>query len=237
MYQRRAPLLQYVRMTTDNNRASIIDHLRERIAEGGDWYRALLAASAEWPLEDEDVDDEHFSYLLDGEALDLMRLCERLSTTVSDIVPETELETLLANDRPPFDVSRDEMKELMGADRYRAYLTFLYGVLVEEMVVLAVLEEFRKKQRVSGRTQYDAELDDAYTYVYGSTRAALLAEFKRERGLSRRRTFGLTSMKEFTYWLFKLRLRSSDKSRVASDTKRALTLLHHHMGVRGGRGF
>ena len=237
MYQRRAPLLQYVRMTTDNNRASIIDHLRERIAEGGDWYRALLAASAEWPLEDEDVDDEHFSYLLDGEALDLMRLCERLSTTVSDIVPQTELETLLANDRPPFDVSRDEMKELMGADRYRAYLTFLYGVLVEEMVVLAVLEEFRKKQRVSGRTQYDAELDDAYTYVYGSTRAALLAEFKRERGLSRRRTFGLTSMKEFTYWLFKLRLRSSDKSRVASDTKRALTLLHHHMGVRGGRGF
>ena len=237
MYQRRAPLLQYVRMTTDNNRASIIGHLRERIAEGGDWYRALLAASAEWPLEDEDVDDEHFSYLLDGEALDLMRLCERLSTTVSDIVPQTELETLLANDRPPFDVSRDEMKELMGADRYRAYLTFLYGVLVEEMVVLAVLEEFRKKQRVSGRTQYDAELDDAYTYVYGSTRAALLAEFKRERGLSRRRTFGLTSMKEFTYWLFKLRLRSSDKSRVASDTKRALTLLHHHMGVRGGRGF
>ena len=224
-------------MTTDNNRAYIIDHLRERIAEGGDWYRALLAASAEWPLEDEDVDDEHFSYLLDGEALDLIRLCERLSTTVSDIVPETELETLLANDRPPFDVSRDEMKELMGADRYRAYLTFLYGVLVEEMVVLAVLEEFRKKQRVSGRTQYDAELDDAYTYVYGSTRAALLAEFKRERGLPRRRTFGLTSMKEFTYWLFKLRLRSSDKSRVASDTKRALTLLHHHMGVRGGRGF
>ena len=224
-------------MTTDDNRAIIIDHLRQRIADGGDWYRAFLAASAEWPLEREDIDGEHFTYLLDGEALDLMRLCERLSMSVSDMVPADELETLLANDRPPFEVSRDEMKELMGSDRYRAYLTFLYGVLVEEMVILAVLEEIRKRRRVSGRTQYDAELDDAYTYVYGSTRAALIGEFKKEKGLPRRRTLGLTSMKEFTYWLFKLRLRSSDKSRVASDTKRALTLLHRHMGQRVGRGF
>jgi hypothetical protein len=224
-------------MTNDDNRSSIIESIRSRIAGGGDWYRAFLSASAEWPLESEDVDGERFTYLLDGEALDLMRLSERFGAVVADLVPADELATLLANDRPPFDVSREEMKELMGAERYHAYLTFLYGVLVEEMVVLAVLEELRKRQRVSGRTQYDAELDDAYIYVYGSTRSALLLEFKKEKGLPRRRTLEMTTVKEFTYWLFKLRLRSSDKSRVASDTKRALTLLHRHMGVRGGRGF
>jgi len=224
-------------MATDDTRAPIIETLRQRVADGGDWYRAILAASSQWPLESEAIDGEDFTYLLDGEALDLMRLCERLCLTVADLVPEDELAALLANDRPPFEVSRDEIKELIGADRYRAYLSFLYGVLVEEMVVLAVLEELRKKRRVSGRTQYDAELDEAYNYVYGSTRADLMAAFKKERGLPRRRTLGLANMKAFTYWLFKLRLRSSDKSRVASDTKRALTLLHRHMGMRGARGF
>ena len=230
-------LLQYVGMTIDDRRAPILETLRQRIANGEDWYRALLAASSQWPLEDEEIDGEHFTYLLDGEALDLLRLFERLTLAVSDLIPEDELATLLANDRPPFEVSREEMKDLIGPDRYRAYLSFLYGVLVEEMVVLAVLEELRKKRRSSGRTHYDAELDEAYKYVYGSSRTELMAMFKKDRALPRRRTLGLSSMKEFTYWLFKLRLRNSDKSRVASDTKRALTLLHRHMGMRGARSF
>jgi len=224
-------------MEQDETRAAIVSSLRTRISDGIDWYRALLQAASAWPLEDEEVDGERYTYMLDGEALDLMRLCERLALTVDDLVPLDQLAMLLANDRPPFEVSRDEMKDLIGQDRYRAYLTFLYGVLVEEMVVLAVLEELRKRKRVSGRTHYDVDLDDAYTYVYGATRDELLAVFKKEKGLPRKRSLTLTGMKEFTYWLFKLRLRNSDKSRVASDTKRALTLLHKHMGVRGGRGF
>ncbi len=224
-------------MEQDEARASIVSSLRARISDGIDWYRALLQAASAWPLDEEEVDGELYTYMLDGEALDLMRLCERLAVMVDDLVPLDQLVTLLANDRPPFEVSRDEMKELIGQDRYRAYLTFLYGVLVEEMVVLAVLEELRKRKRVSGRTRYDADPDDAYAYVYGATREELLAMFKKDKGLPRKRSLTLTGMKEFTYWLFKLRLRNSDKSRVASDTKRALTLLHKHMGVRGGRGF
>jgi len=224
-------------MEQDEARASIVSSLRARISDGIDWYRALLQAASAWPLDEEEVDGELYTYMLDGEALDLMRLCERLAVMVDDLVPLDQLVTLLANDRPPFEVSRDEMKELIGQDRYRAYLTFLYGVLVEEMVVLAVLEELRKRKRVSGRTHYDADPDDAYAYVYGATREELLAMFKKDKGLPRKRSLTLTGMKEFTYWLFKLRLRNSDKSRVASDTKRALTLLHKHMGVRGGRGF
>jgi len=33
-------------------------------------------------------------------------------------------------------------------------------------------------------------------------------------------------MKEFTYWLFKYRLKHCDKARVASDTKKALDWLN-----------
>jgi len=207
---------------------SIIQDLRAGIAGGGDWYRAVLQAVRLWPVGEEDVEGERYVYLLDGEALDLLRLCERLCLEVANLVPEEQVVALLANDRPPDALSREELRALIGHEKYRAYLTFIYGVMVEEMVIHAVVQEFRKKRRTSGLTHYDAVLDDAYVYVYGSTRAELFDTFRHERGLPRRRSVTLTQVKEFTYWLFKLRLRSTDKSRVASDTKRALTLLHQY---------
>jgi hypothetical protein len=43
----------------------------------------------------------------------------------------------------------------------------------------------------------------------------------------------LTELKEFTYWLFKYRLRQSDKAKVASDTKKALGQLKRQWVGRG----
>lgn len=214
----------------------VIHELRERISSGQEWYGAMLQAVREWPLTEEELDGERYVYLLDGEALDLTRLCERLCLAVADLVPEDEVVTLIANDRPPNDRAYSDLKSLVGHEKYRAYLTFIYGVLVEEMVVHAVVEDLRKRRRAAGLTRYDAELDDAYEYVYGSTRMELVNLFLRDKGLPRRGRMTLTQMKEFTYWLFKMRLRNSDKSRVASDTKRALTALHRYTSARGRSG-
>ncbi len=41
--------------------------------------------------------------------------------------------------------------------------------------------------------------------------------------------------KEFTYWLFKQRLKRCDKSCVASDTKKALAKMHHYMQLKNRR--
>jgi hypothetical protein len=210
----------------------ILQRLRECVEGGDDWYAALMQAVRDWPLAEEEVEDERFVYLLDGEALDLLRLCERLALVVEDLVPEPQLMALLANDRPPEDSAHGGLKSLIGPEKYRAYLTFIYGVLVEEMVVHAVLEDLRKRHRTTGRTHYDADLDDAYIYVYGRPRNELLEMFRKEKAEPRRSRMTLTRKKEFTFWLFKLRLRSSDKSRVASDTKRALTLLHRYTAAR-----
>jgi hypothetical protein len=210
----------------------ILQRLRERVEAGDEWYPALMQAAHDWPLEEEEVDGERFVYMLDGEALDLLRLCERLALVVEDLVPDGQLLALLANDRPPEETAHGDVKSLIGAGKYRAYLTFIYGVLVEEMVVQAVLEELRKRHRTSGRTYFDADLDDAYTYVYGRAVDELLEAFRKEKAIPRRSRMTVTRKKEFTFWLFKLRLRSSDKSRVASDTKRALTLLHRYTAAR-----
>jgi hypothetical protein len=217
-------------------RDEVVSRLRERIASGENWYRALLSAVAEWPLADEVIDEERFVYLIDGEALDVARVYDRLALEIADMVPRDELDALLANGRPPSGVSRDEMKGLMGPERYSAYLSFIYGVMVEQLVVLAVLQDMRRRRRTTGLTHYDADIDDAYRYVYGEPRAALLSRFRSEKVLPQRRSIDLTQLQEFTYWLFKLRLKNSDKSRVASDTKRALVLLHEYAGAKGRLG-
>lgn len=211
---------------------SVLRELRERIDAGEGWYESVLRAVREWPLAEEEVDGERYVYLIDGEALDLLRLYERLCIFVSDIVLEEEIVALIANDRPPGEQSGLNLKSLVGPDMYRSYLSFIYGVIVEEMVVHAVVEELRKRRRAAGLTHYDASLDDAYRYVYGADQDELLHMFRRDRRLKRRRSMTLTEMKEFTYWLFKMRLRNSDKSRVASDTKRALTVLHRYTEAR-----
>ncbi len=211
---------------------AILDELTERISSGQGWYEAMLRAVREWPLAEEEIDGEKYVYLLDGEALDLLRLCERLYLSVAEMVPGDEFMALIANDRPPGEQGRKDIRSLVGQEKYRAYLNFVYGVLVEELVVHAVLEELRKRKRVSGLTHYDASLDEAYRYVYGATVGDLIGEFRREKGLSPRRSMTLTEKKGFTYWLFKTRLRTSDKSRVASDTKRALTVLHRYVESR-----
>jgi hypothetical protein len=216
--------------------AVIISDLRDHIASGEEWYMAMLQAVRDWPLTEEDLEGERYVYLIDGEALDLTRLLERLCIAVADLVPEDDVVALIGSDRPPGEHAHVDLKSVIGPEKYRAYLSFIYGVLVEEMVVHAVVEDLRKRRRTAGLTFYDAELDDAYQYIYGNTRIALLDLYRRDQGLPRRSRVTLTVLKEFTYWLFKMRLRNSDKSRVASDTKRAIAVLHRYTAAKGKLG-
>ena len=71
-------------------------------------------------------------------------------------------------------------------------------------------------------------VEDAYRNLYGETRANLVPEFLAGTG----GTWGhdpeelsLVAWQEFTYWLFKRRIRKWHPARVASDTRRGLERL------------
>ncbi len=53
----------------------------------------------------------------------------------------------------------------------------------------------------------------------------MLRRFRKKRGYPQLKSISLTELKEFTYWLFKHRLKQCDKAKVASDTKKALDWL------------
>jgi len=214
---------QSVSTTTTN--AQAIKHLEQAISGGKHWYIALLEAIGLWHDGEETLNGRHYQYLIDGEAFDWLLLAERLCQAVDELLPEEEKIALLFHGQPPLKLSDRKFKALIGSTKYRQYLNYFYGVTVEESLVLAVQEEIRKEKRISGYNKEYNLTDEVYQRIYGATRPVLLNRFRREKGYPLLKSTSLTELKEFSYWLFKYRLKNCDKARIASDTKKALEYL------------
>jgi hypothetical protein len=209
-----------------------IQHLKESVANGKHWYLALLESIKLWKSAEETYKRRRYCYLIDDEAFDWLLLAERLCQEIADFIPEKERINLLFFDRPPVELPKEEFKKLIGAAKYRAYLNYLYGVLVEEALISAVVDEIRKERRAAGWNKYDDAFDKAYKRVYDQNQQVLFDSFRKEKKYSKRKTVPLGMLKEFNYWLFKYRLKHSDKSRVASDTKKALIYMQHTLALK-----
>ena len=209
-----------------------IQHLREAIAEGKHWYVALLEAIKLWVSTEEDYNGRHYRYLIDNEAFDWLVLAERLCEEVDGLIPEKERIDLLFFDRPPIELSGDEFKNLIGNAKYQAYLNYLYGIFVEQILISTAIDEIRKGKRVLGLNGDEGIHDEAYQHVYGATQGDLLKCFRKEKHYPHLGSIGLSELNEFTYWLFKYRVKECDKSRVASDTEKALVKLHRLLMLR-----
>ena len=212
--------------------AKAIEHLKQAVATGKHWYIALLEATKLWKSAEEDYHGRHLHYLIDGEAFDWLLLAERLSDEICQSIPEKERANLLFFDIPPLELTREEFKKLIGPAKYRAYLNYLYGVLVEENLLAAVVDEIRKERLASGSNKQEDILDKAYRRIYGASQQSLLGRFRKEKRYPKRKSVTLGELKEFTYWLFKYRIKKSDKSRVASDTKKALIKMQRNLAAK-----
>ena len=217
-------------MSTRDTQA--IQGLKSAIVEGKNWYVAVLEAIRRWSSPEEDYDGRHYQYLVDNEAFDWLVLAERLCEELDGLISEKERANLLFFGIPPIELSKDEFKNIIGDFKYQAHLNYFYGILVEKFLILAVTEEIRKKKRVLGLNNDNGVVDEAYQRIYGDTQFALLKQFRKERHYPQLRSISLSELNEFTYWLFKYRIKRRDKSCVASDTKKALTKLHEILDLK-----
>jgi len=209
-----------------------IQGLKNGIAEGRNWYMALLEAVRLWSNPEEDFEGRHYQYLVDNEAFDWLVLTERLFEELDGLIPEKDRTNLLFFGIPPIELSKDQFRNLIGPSKYQAHLNYFYGILVEKFLLLAMTEEIRKKKRVLGLNNDNGVVDEAYQRIYGATQSALLKQFRKERHYRQLRSIRLSELNEFTYWLFKYRIKTHDKSRVASDTKKALTKLRELLDLK-----
>ena len=203
----------------------IIRQFKLDIACGKNWYLALLEAIGRWTKPEETIDGRTYRYLIGGEAFDWLLLAERLCETVAELIPENEKVELLFHGKAPVNLTTGEFETFFGETKYRQYLNYFYGITVEEALFLSVQEEVRKERNTTiSHRPVDYE-DEIYVRIYGSGKTDLLKRFRRGTGYPQTGSTSLTEIREFTYWLFKYRLEHCDRSRVASDTKKAMEYL------------
>ncbi len=203
-----------------------IHHLREAVRSGKDWHLALLEAVGMWTIPEEEHDERHYQYVVQGEAFDWLLLAERLCGAVDGLVPLEQKEELLFSGKLPETITPKDFQELIGFNKHRAYLNYWYGVVVEEALQLAVEEEVRKQHRARSFPDSEDLVEQAYVRLYEDTRMSLMKQFLKEKGIPPRASHSLTEMKEFSYWLFKRRLKIWDPARVASDTRKGINKLN-----------
>ncbi len=210
---------------TPAGNAEAIRHLEQAIASGKHWYIALLEAIGLCDTAEETCHGRTYCYLIAGEAFDWLLLAERLCQAVNILLPDDEKIALLFYGEPPLNLPTEKFKELIGRVKYHQHLNYFYGITVEEALILAVQEEVRKERWVAGYFKEHDNTNEAYRRIYGATKAILIRHFRQDKGYPQLKSISLTELKEFTYWLFKYRLKQCDKARVASDTKKALEQL------------
>jgi hypothetical protein len=210
-----------------------IEHLKKSVTGGKHWYISILEAVKMWNSREEDYKGRHLNYLIDNEAFDWLLLVERLADEIADYIPEDQKVALLFFDKPPLSLSKDDFKKIIGTAKYKAYLNYTYGVLVEEALIEAVVEEVRKEKRSMGSNSDNGVRDKAFKHIYGGDEQSLLQEFLKERHYYAKTRMSLSDMKEFYYWLFKYRIKRSEKPKVASDTRKALLYLQRIMEKKG----
>jgi len=202
-----------------------IRHFRSAIASGKHWYEGLLEAVGQWNSPEETFHGRHYLYLIEGTAFDWQLLAERLCEAVDDLLPEKEKSDFILKGKPPLNITKEQFQELIGPVKYKQYLNYYYGVTVEEALLLAVKDEVRKERVLSALVKDDVTAAEAFRRIYGEAQPVLLEQFRKEKRYRRLRSISLSELKQFTYWLFKYRVKHNDKSRVASDTKKALDWL------------
>jgi hypothetical protein len=203
----------------------VVLRMRNAVLAGDHWFEALLDAVARWRTPAEQIGTREFTYLIGGEAFDWLLLAERLLDEMPDLVPASERDALLWENRWPLDIDDHEFAARLGKAKHSAHLNYLYGVLVEEALQLSVEEEIHKEGR-SRAWGADLRVDETmFQRVYGHTREDLFALHYQETGTLLRHDVSYADWKAFTYWLFKFRLKRQDKARVASDTRKGLAQL------------
>ena len=203
----------------------VIEALRQWLSDGREWAPSLLGAMALWTVPEEVYRGRTYTYLVRGEAFDWLLLAERLCQAVDGLIPLQDAEALLFHGKLPQSFDAAKFKGLLGVEKYRGLLNYHYGVTVEEALQLAAELEVQKRHMGNG-VQYRSDYsDEGYIKIYRAPKSELLAKFRQEIGHGVRRSIGLGETKEFTYWLFKYRLKTSDKAKAASDTKKGLDML------------
>ena len=187
-----------------------------------DWTMDMMELMRTWDVPSEVIGKRKFNYLIGGEAFDYLSLLERLTFDSRINLEKSKLEELLFYGHLPSYSVKDEMKNYLGWKKYRAYLNYWYGVVIEQCLQYVIEIEISKEFRSKGMVELDDLTNVVFLRLYGEEAEVLWCKFCRATKRTRKESMSVTELEEYTYWLFKYRFEESDQSRFASDTVKGL---------------
>ncbi|MBH52209.1 MAG: hypothetical protein CL785_03535 [Chloroflexi bacterium] len=216
---------KYNEVNQSNEVSSIIISLRSSIQKHGNWKYFLLKAIGEWPLVTEEFKKGiQYNYLIFGEAFDWPLLARRLTRELIDLVNPNEVIHDLNNGEFMHAFTQNEIKDLLGTIKYRGYLNYWYGVIVEESLH-QVSSKMLLKDLIS-KGFHDQKVDNELVlmHLYEQNNSFLLQEFF--DSLKSNETVSTNRLSVWIlYFLFKRRVNKGEPTRVASDTNIAIERL------------
>ena len=204
-----------------------INFMANSIKDSIPWPNALLNTISNWRTPEETFQDKKYQYFISEEAFDLFLLAERICTCtkIKNLIPSDEIINLIVHNKFPSDFDYNQIKAILGFEKYRAHMNFFYGITVEEALQLATELEIYKNKTSAGISNFIVTSEEIFNKIYGDSDLNLIKQFFKSKNNRSKKKFTLTEYKELTYWLFKYRIRNSDKAKLASDTKKAIKQL------------
>ena len=107
-----------------------INSMANSIEAGISWPDALLNTISNWRTSEETFKDRKFQYFISEEALDLFLLAERICTCtkIKKLIPSNEIENLIVENKFPSYFDYNQIKAILGFEKYRAHMNFFYGI-------------------------------------------------------------------------------------------------------------
>ncbi len=139
-------------------------HLKAALESGVPWQRAILEAIGLWTLPQEEFQGRTYRYLIQGEAFDWLLLAERLCAEMDGVVPAEDKERLLFHGKLPDDVRLETFRDTLGVNKYRAFLNYWYGVVMEEALQLSVEEDVRKRNMARCYADSEDFIEEAFNH-------------------------------------------------------------------------
>ena len=193
----------------------------ELLASGISMHEALLTVIGRWSAKEEIVNDIQFRYWVSGEAFNWELLARRLLLSTNEINSDSALDQLLTE---PFVLpggDQSMITHFFSPQKYKAHLNFLYGVMLEEVIIN--VNELSAAKEILSQLSHETPLDTTYLNLYAHNYEDFIKLYQYENKLNFEEFSCLYDYQEFLYWSWKYRIRKSTPEKIAYDTQTGIS--------------
>tara|TARA_Y100001970_G_C14227029_1_gene856316 strand:+ start:1541 stop:2203 length:663 start_codon:yes stop_codon:yes gene_type:complete len=184
---------------------------------------AFMKIIGHWPLKSEKIDNIEYQYWVNDEAFNWHLLATRIIFSITEANNKQILNKLLHSTYLLPGTDQRKIINLFSPDKYRAHLNFIYGVVLEEVIIC--FNEMEKNKDVINQFNASDAINAVYLDLYGYNFSEFIRVYEFEKKIKLDEFNSLYSYYDFLYWSWKYRLKKSTPEKIAYDSQSGINFL------------